>query len=203
MTHKEAPKEATLYPVEPEIIRFKLATLFPRYNAITYRIKPKLVPGLRTFGVTPKWVWVYGDEVPMTEDEQVAALFHEINHLLRNHAGRQGDRDYEKWNWAGDFEINDWWPDAITPPEWILTPEKFEMPDGELAEYYYANIPESEYHVREDATAISPGTGACTTPGCNSEDIAPVPGIPEQGQEKVRGILHGPLCGSATNGQSG
>lgn len=203
MTDKEAPKDVQLYPVEPEIIRFKLATLFPRYNAITYRIKPKLVPGLPTFGVTPNWVWVYGDKVPMNEEEQVAALFHEINHLLRNHAGRQGDREHEKWNWAGDFEINDWWPENLTPPQWILTPEKFKMPNGELAEYYFANMPESEYHVREDATSISPGSGPCTTVGCDNQDVEPIPGDPEKGQAKVKGILHGPVCGSSHHGDPG
>ena len=45
-------QEQKLYPVEPEVIRFKLATLFPHYNNITYRIQPKKVPGLKTFGVT-------------------------------------------------------------------------------------------------------------------------------------------------------
>jgi len=194
-------KEVEMFPVEPEIIRFRLATMFPYYNSIIYRIKPKELPGLPTFGVTPNWVWVYGTEVPMNEDEQVAAFFHEINHLLRNHAGRQGDRKTdEKWNWAGDFEINDWWPPNLTPPEWILTPEKFELPDGELAEWYFANLPESEYHVREDATAVSPGSGKCTTVGCSNQDVAPVPGD-TQGRSPVKGIFHGPVCGSSHHGE--
>lgn len=201
-------QEMKLYPVEPEIIRFKLATQFPYFNGITYRIKPRMIEGLRTFGVTPNWVWVYGDLVPMTEDEQVAALFHEINHLLRNHAGREGDRGssqdgHEKWNWAGDFEINDWWPPKLTPPEWILKPDKFKLPDGELAEWYFANMPESEYHVREDANAVSPGTGACTTDGCDSQDVAPIPGNIKTGALPVRGKFHGPVCGSSHNGDTG
>lgn len=199
-------QEQELFPVEPEIIRFKLATLFPYFNGIIYRIKPKEMAGLRTFGVTPGWVWVYGDLVPMNEDEQVAALFHEINHLLRNHAVRQGDRvqgdQHTKWNWAGDFEINDWWPPNLTPPEWILKPEKFKLPDGELAEWYFANMPESEYHVREDATAIDPGTGPCTTEGCDSQDIAPVAGTLE-GEGPTKGVQHGPMCGSSTHGDPG
>ena len=195
-------KEEKLYPVEPEIIRFKLATQFPHFNSITYRIKPKCMPGLKTFGVTPNWVWVYGEEVPMTEDEQVAALFHEINHLLRNHASRQGDREHEQWNWAGDFEINDWWPPNLTPPEWILTPDKFKLPNGELAEWYFANMPQSEYHVREDANAVSPGTGACTTAGCDSQDVAPVAGD-LKGNAPVKGVLHGPVCGSSHNNGGG
>ena len=202
MSDKNAPKEAELFPVEPEVIRFKLATLFPHYNNITYRIQPKKMEGLRTFGVTPGWHWVYGDMVPMNQDEQVAALFHEINHLLRGHCQRQGDREHEKWNWAGDFEINDWWPPSLTPPEWILKPKDYQMPDGELAEFYYSNMPEAEYHVREDATAVSPGTGACTVEGCDSKDVAPVAGD-GKAKKAVRGKFHGPKCGSSHTGEAG
>jgi predicted metal-dependent peptidase len=189
--------EPQLYEVETDAIRFRLATACPYYSTIIYRLTTKKVEGLRTFGVSAGWTWYYGDLVPFDKDEQVAVLFHEINHLLRSHHERQGDRHDEQWNYAGDLEINDWFPASMKVPENIIVPSDFKLPDGELAEFYYHNLPIMEYHVRQDATPMDPGTGPCAShPSCDSKDVEPKPG---NGKDKqpVKGKLHGPACGGA------
>ena len=43
-------------------------------------------------------------------EENATLLIHEVSHLLRDHEGRRnaaGIRDYQRWNTAGDCEIND------------------------------------------------------------------------------------------------
>ncbi len=74
------------------------------------------------------WVWV-----------------HEISHVLRDHGQRSRERGAEpfRWNVAADLEINDCeWP-GLEPPRIMppLLPDRFGLPDGKLAEYYYNNLP--------------------------------------------------------------
>jgi predicted metal-dependent peptidase len=74
------------------------------------------------------WVWV-----------------HEISHLLRDHRDRACERNAEafRWNVAADLEINDAsWSDLEPPRGWPpLLPDAFQMPTGQLAEYYYQHLP--------------------------------------------------------------
>lgn len=77
-------------------------------------------------------------------------LYHEVMHFVRDHAGRRPDHhisSQERWNIAADCEINDHVPlglqfpqTAIGEPLGIL-PSQFQLPDGELAEWYYQHLP--------------------------------------------------------------
>lgn len=195
-----------MYPVEIDVIRYQLNKKAPYYADVNYRLRPRLQPGMRTLGVDAKWNLYYGDLVPFTPGEQVAVLYHEINHIIRNHFERRGERDNKQWNVAGDREINDWFPEGMTPPQMGVGSKQYGMddcglPDGELAEWYFARLDDMELHAREDATAMSPGVGKCIThPGCDNKDV-------ESKRDKdfnvtKKGKMHVPVCGGAA-GNSG
>ncbi len=69
---------------------------------------------------------------------------HEISHVLRQHADRCQDIKGDKylWNIAADFEINDsQWKGLQMPQKFQgLLPQKFLLPMGKLAEFYYHKI---------------------------------------------------------------
>ena len=83
-------------------------------------------------------------------DWAAGGLVHEVWHVLRHHSVRAKHtdvRNYKKWNFAGDLEINTALPQRFIKemPD-ILYPKQFQdaqgntFPDGKTAEWYYANI---------------------------------------------------------------
>jgi predicted metal-dependent peptidase len=199
MTTAIAP---TLYPVEPDILRFKLQDRFPYFHSILYNLKPVPLQGLGTFAVDARGRWYYDPEVPFDQEEQLFALYHEINHLLRGHAPRMNSREHYQWNLAGDCEINDDPPHGFKVPKGIQTPSLYELPNGELAEWYYDRIDQWEVHHRVDATAVDAGTGPCTTPGCANKDTTPKKD-PKTHDILQKGCTHTPICGGIGNGPPG
>jgi Uncharacterized protein conserved in bacteria len=205
MTEPEQP----MYPVEADVLRYKLNKVAPYFADVNYRLRPRPQEGLGTFSVDEKFNWFYGDEVPFTPEEQVAVLFHEINHLIRNHFERTGDRDKKQFNVAGDREINDWFPNSMKPPEKGVGSKRYGMddcnlPDDELAEWYYERLDQFELHAREDATAMDPGVGKCVThPGCDNQDVEhTTSGAPDWNVLK-KGKMHVPVCGGASGNDDG
>lgn len=83
-------------------------------------------------------------------DWSAGALVHEVWHLLRHHSTRAKHsdvRDFEKWNVAGDLEINTGLPERFkSKMNDIVYPKAFkdaagvQFPDGKTAEWYYTNI---------------------------------------------------------------
>lgn len=69
-------------------------------------------------------------------------LCHEIGHLVRGHFQRAKGRDPRAWNVAGDAamaaDINAAWPRRGYPG---ITPQTLNMPEGLIAEEYYARLP--------------------------------------------------------------
>jgi len=82
-----------------------------------------------------------------TVQQAGAVLIHEVNHLLRDHAGRAevlgvGDGDAMAWNLAADAEINDDLLDLRLPlPGGPVTPGSLGCPKHRLAEEYFAKVP--------------------------------------------------------------
>ena len=95
-------------------------------------------------GYSPEW------SLMATPPVLAADVVHEINHFLRRHFERRGDRDPRLVNVAGDLAIN---PDLIAAG-WELADEKTErpailpkhygFPDGLSMEAYYALLAQSE-----------------------------------------------------------
>lgn len=117
----------------------------------------RFVPGFDSFAVTANGTLLLG-EVAMereTVQEIGTSLIHEVEHLIRAHATRRGDRDAHLWNMACDFEINDGidmpGSDLLLPPDFCPTPAKqravSKLPDaatvyadGLTAEHYFAAL---------------------------------------------------------------
>lgn len=190
--------ETPLYPVEPDVLRFELVRQQPYLRTVVYRLRPRENPNINTFATDAKWHWYYGSQVPFTPKQQVTVLYHEVNHLLRNHFERCGDKSAVQWNFAGDLEINDEFPPMMEVPDNIVVPAHFGLPDGEFAEWYYPRIDKWELHVRPDATGMWPGRQPCEVPGCKNVDTLPKIGADHEVSKK--GVMHVPACGSGAGG---
>lgn len=127
---------------------------------------PYLAPAIFKLSVVPVppgaglWAMAVDDrgrvyinfEFCMTRDLDWAAgaLVHEVWHVLRHHSVRAKHsdvRDYDKWNKAGDLEINTALPARfVKNMDDILYPKQFkdasgtQFPDNKTAEWYYNNI---------------------------------------------------------------
>lgn len=106
---------------------------------------------VETMAVDARWRLYYNPETVITEwdcTQTAAVLYHEICHLLRDHAGRApsevtGDEDAAgRWNLAADAEINDdLREEAIALPGFPIYPQTLGGIDGRTAEEYYTLIP--------------------------------------------------------------
>ena len=89
-----------------------------------------------------------GDGVTDTIPQIAFVWVHEISHVLRQHADRAADlkANAKIWNIAADLEINDGEWDGLKMPERFpgLLPEKYNLPNGKLAEWYYHKIQDDE-----------------------------------------------------------
>jgi predicted metal-dependent peptidase len=78
-------------------------------------------------------------------EENASLLIHEVSHLLRDHEARKkasGIRDHQRWNTAGDCEINDDLHEEGLPlPGDPPLPGKYGLQSGHNAEIYYNQLP--------------------------------------------------------------
>lgn len=130
----------------------------PYYQRAFAALTPVAADGLGTIGVDKFWR-LYVDPVwfqSLDPKHRAGAIaHHEIEHLLRDHAGRL-PTDYPKLaNVAGDLEIDDDAPPDMLPRAKLHG--EFGLPDGLLAEEYYARIMDMAEHVQ---CQCSGGSGA-------------------------------------------
>jgi predicted metal-dependent peptidase len=144
-------------PKEIQTARLFLASEHAYIASVLWNLRPVEKPGIGTMGVDHHWRLYYDPAITTkwNEAQITAVLFHEVNHILRNHTidGRarpfmhctppsqtcEGCAEQSmRWNWAGDAEINPGLKKLgfQLPPEGIF-PDKFGFPDGKLAEEYY------------------------------------------------------------------
>lgn len=120
-----------------------------------FKLSPVPVPpdaGLWAMAVDDRGRIYINFEYCMTRDLDwgAGAVVHEVWHLLRHHSTRAKHsdvRDFEKWNKAGDLEINTALPERFkSKMDDIIYPKQFKdasgttFPDGKTAEWYYVNI---------------------------------------------------------------
>jgi len=133
----------------------------PYLAAALWAVRRVRAPGLGTMAVDAGWRLFY--DPAMLErwdvDEVSGVVYHEVLHLVREHAGRAHRADRKDlWNLAADAEINDDLDaEDVTLPHGAIYPSSFGAPDGRLAEEYYHLLLE----VDSQPAPEGPATGAC------------------------------------------
>lgn len=131
------------------LVRFKAAVAYPYFSTIIFGLIPHEVEkdhAVKTFSVDAHMRLYYNPEMfdTCSQDELVGILIHEINHVLRGHHDRGKLLNAELFNIAGDLEINDDIIDekncGVTLPEWVITPKKYNLPNDQVAEWYYHKL---------------------------------------------------------------
>ena len=179
-------------PQELQVARISLSRKHRYVSAILWSIGFKPVPGLGTIGVDKYWRCIYDPAVlqEWSQEELIGVLFHEINHLLRDHPMRSeaivGVSSTAKpdsvtknnlmvMNMAEDAEIN---PELLKCgfklPGKPMLPEKIPAKAGLLAEEYYHLFPKS---VPPQASGVGNGKcGGCAGNPNEGEESAPAKG---------------------------
>ena len=136
--------------------------------------------GLGTMATSAQWVTYYDPRMlrEWGPETSAAVLIHELEHLLRRHAERSGDRNHGKFNIAADCEINQHVPNL---PDGVYYPSTIGAPDGLTAEQYYVLMPDRNEPEPEPG---EPGEGGKPGDGSGA-------GEPRDGE---------PQCGSAAGG---
>lgn len=152
----------TIDPIQ--VARYKLDMTYPYLSDITFSLIPTIQKDHPSMSVDKKGRLYYDPDVlrekGWTIDNIVAVLFHEENHLIREHHGRVGSREPQRWNIAGDLEINDDLNNLqdLTPPDDLIYPSTFKLPEGRTAEEYYDLL--EEHLVYYDVTPNNCGSSA-------------------------------------------
>ena len=152
-------------PQELQAARFALTRSHAYMSSLMLSLNFVEQPGLGTMAVDKYWRCYYDPEVfkKWNPEELKSALFHECNHLLRDHHSR-GEHfpNHQKMNVAADVEIN---PDVLAsglpvPKDWMM-PDRFGLQDGMLAEEIYYHIPDDGQGGKGGQGKPGVGNGAC------------------------------------------
>lgn len=154
-------------PVEIQAARLKLAKTHPYLASALWAMVPVAKPGLQTMAVDMFWRLYFDPEVVnrWSVEEIAGVLYHEVQHLLRNHPERLKNEDRILGNIAKDAEINDdLLAEGIPLPGTPVTPQGLGLPENLLAEEYYEKLLEKRQHPGSQSNFSdipSPGMGRC------------------------------------------
>ena len=142
----------------------------PYYARALAAMTPVERPGLGTLAVDRSWRLYWDPEfcARITRAELAAVVLHEVEHLLRDHAGRRQGRSPRAWNVAADAEIND---DLEGLPEGGVYPSTLGAAPDLSAEEYYSLV-------ADDAAdpQCGSGSGGDPVPG-ELDDESEAPGV--------------------------
>ena len=173
--------------------KVRLLDTHPYLARALFAITAYPMPGLGTFAVDSRWRLAFDPDVlsAWSIPEIAGVLYHEVLHLLRDHAGRADRRAPEAWNVACDAEINDDLRDeSFTRPDG--TRERIELPGSPIfpeslghqphrtaEEYYLADTSErSKGSGKRGGGEPSVGSGRCGSAAT---------GVPEAWEAKLDG----------------
>ena len=168
----------------------------PYYRVAAMAMTPVAKEDVKTMAVDRWWRIYYNPSLEgrWTPEEGAAVVIHELEHLLRDHAGRAKGRDPELWNVAADLEINDdLRKEGLPLPKSVLLPKKYGLPPGLLAEEYYALL-EASPKLAASLLAQAGGEGAKPLEGRDGSGAGGTPGSWEEaapGNEKGQGEVPG------------
>lgn len=198
-----------MMPQELQAARLRLVKSHPYLAAAAWALHPVEKPGLGTLAVDQWWRLYYDPAVAAlwTVEELAGVLYHEISHMLRDHAGRMKEFERAAANIAADAEINDdLIAEGIRLPANPVTPEKIGQPDGLLAEEYYAALQEQQSAPDQGASAQPSGADHQGAKGDQQGDEQATHDGETAPQEKgASSADHGDenRSDSSTNGQGG
>ena len=150
----------SILPENLQAGRYLCSNNWPYLSAGLWALQPVETKGLKTIGVDKFWRLYYDPDLTWDVQGIATVLYHEMNHLLRNHPLRAENIlqcDPKAFNICADAEINDdissennvKWPD--TP----ILPKDLKQANGLLAEEYYSNLPKVTIKIS------GPGSGNC------------------------------------------
>jgi len=154
----------------------------PYFAHALFSAQPLAAEGLGTFAVDASWRMYLDPSTLAQWGPEVAGgvLNHEVNHLLRDHAGRGQAlgpaRDHTVWNYATDAAINDDLLAAgVALPEGVVTPAGLGLEAAGIEENYYRALlsqtdgGDGESSSTDSASADGGSTdGGSTDGGCGS-----------------------------------
>ncbi len=144
---------------------YRLVGSHPYLAAALWAMPRSPCPGLGTLAVDQRWRLYYDPETVLawSVEELAGVLYHELCHLLRDHAGRAAAfADPRRWNLAADAEINDdLRAEGIALPGAPVYPELFDQPEGRLAEEYYATLSDVSDGGDQAGASGDAGAGEC------------------------------------------
>lgn len=140
-------KVRSLTPDESQLVEdalLRAGSTRPYYTRALAALDAWAAPGVGTVAVDKFWRLYIDPEwfAEQTEEHRANVFsYHEVEHLLRDHDGRRGERIPQLHVVAGDLEINDDAPEGALP-EGCLHPAKWDLPANETAEFYYDKLEE-------------------------------------------------------------
>lgn len=196
----------------PEILQYARLQLMkhrPYLTNILLRMTPVPRPGLGTLAVDKWWRFYYDPEIDkkMTPKEAIMAIYHEVHHIIRQHATRHAwmsEQNSKLGNICTDLSINsdirdERWPDSdIKLPDWVLQPEQFDLPPKETPEYYFDELSKKQQQQQQQQGGQSGGGGG----GQDDEDDSGG-GSGDQGEEDESGSSGGSRGKGGKSKQSG
>ncbi|UWG95821.1 VWA-like domain-containing protein [Dehalobacter sp. DCM] len=167
-------------PQELQAARIRLAKERPYLASAAWALQPVVKPGLETLAVDMYWRLYYDPAVlcRWSVEETEGVMYHELCHLLRQHALRMKDFYPRFNNMAADAEINDdLLRERVKLPLEPITPQSIGQPDNLLAEEYYAALVNNMQQkddknasgVEQDTSEKNNGQGA----GQGSKEVSP------------------------------
>lgn len=138
-----------MFPEKLQAARLRLVRERPYLASALWALTPVERPGLGTLAVD-RWWRVYYDPQAVqawSVQELAGVLYHGVCHLLRAHHLRAEavGAEAQTWNFASDAEINDdLREEKVSLPGEPVFPETLGLPEGKLAEEYYAALTQAQ-----------------------------------------------------------
>lgn len=157
-----------MLPIKMQAARRSLISDYPYLATAVLAMQPVARPRLGTMAVDRWWRVYYDPEIAekWTVKQIAGVFYHEVEHLLRDHAGRLEQFEREMANLAADMEINDDLKrEGINLPGTPVLPSILNFPEGLFAEEYYYMLRGNNQILQENPifhkNSPMPGAGRC------------------------------------------
>lgn len=186
-------------PQEIQAARLRLVKERPYLASAAWALQPVSKPELGTMAVD-MWWRLYFDPAVVQQwsvEELTGVLYHEISHLLRDHASRMKGFDPRLANIAADAEINDdILGERFILPRNPITPASIGQPNGLLAEEYYEALEQAQQSAPCQGTSVQSensdqGQGSSSADRGSSEENQSNPSSTAEGGSQASGTQSG------------